>query len=307
MTKGSLLENAFRGTLASLFHRPAFFHLHATADASFFEWLIDDAVVGAIHFTPVGDGKWRSPARGTYAGFWSAPAISIDEMLAFYAAVEARLVSLGARSIEILLAPEAHDVPAFATQFYILRSSGYRIEQCDLNYTASLAGAPLSERMSYGNRKRLRKCEREGLIPSLLSIEALGAVYSTIAANREAKGHALSMSLDQIEQMAQAFPKDVTLFGIPVGMELAAAAICLRVRPDVLYVFYWGDRPGYATQSPVVALAAAIADYCRTEGIGLLDAGTSTVGAEPNPGLIQFKRGLGFTESLKLRLVKTLT
>lgn len=40
----------------------------------------------------------------------------------------------------------------------------------------------------------------------------------------------------------------------------------------------------------------------------MLDALTnvSTVGAEPNPGLIQFKRGLAFTESLKLRLTKSL-
>lgn len=306
MTKGHLLENAFRHTPDSLFHRPAFFRLHATAEARLFEWLVDDAVIASIHFAPTGEGRWRSPTRGTYAGYWTNPTVAIEELLAFHLAVESRLTELGARSIEILPAPEAYDVPGFAIQLYVLQSSGYQIGQCDLNYTASTEGAPPSERMNYGNRKRLKKCEREGLIASLLPIGALEAVHSAIAANRQAKGYELSMTLDQLKEMATAFPDDMLLFGIPADQELAAAALCLKVRQDVLYVFYWGDRPGYATQSPVVALAATIADYCQANGIGLLDAGTSTVGAEFNSGLIQFKRGLGFKESLKLRLSKKL-
>lgn len=306
MTKGQLLENAFRHSPDSLFHRPAFFQLHATAEARYFEWLVDEAVVASIHVAPVGDGRWRSPARGTYAGYWTAPAVPLDELMAFHAAVEGRLGILGARSIEVLPAPEAYDVPAFASQLYVLLSSGYQISQCDLNYTASMAGPPLAERMNHGNRYRMRKGERAGLAPTLLPIDALDAVHSTIAANRAAKGYPLSMTLGQLGEMAATFPEEMLLFGIPVGDELAAAALCLKVTPDVLYVFYWGDRPGYSAQGPVVTLAAAIAEHCRANGIGLIDAGTSTVGAEPNPGLIQFKRGLGFQESLKLRLVKDL-
>lgn len=306
MTNGQLFENAFRHVPDSLFHRPAFFRMHADDDARFFEWMVADVIVAAVHFTPVGGGRWRSPARGTYAGYWTAPGLAIDELLAFVAAVEARLAALGARSLEILPAPEAYDNVAFSAQVYALLSSAYRISECDLTYVTKTGGKPLSERMNYGNRKRLKKCEREGLAPMLLSNDALAAVYATIAANRAAKGYPLSMSLDQLSKMASTFPDELILFGIPIGEELAAAALCLKVTPDVLYVFYWGDRPGYSAQSPVVALASAIADHCSANGIGLIDAGTSTVGPEPNLGLIQFKRGLGFSESLKVRLVKPL-
>lgn len=306
MTSGRLLEDGFRHAPESLFHRPEFYHLHADQESVFFEWLVDEKVVASIHFGPIGDGLWRSPARGTYAGYWTTPAISVDELLAFHAAVETRLKVLGATSLEILPVPEAHSQSRFAIQCYALLSSGFRIGQCDLNYTARMDG-PLSERMSYGNRKRLKKCANEGLIAERLPLQDIDAVYAVIAANREGKGYPLSMTLEQVREMAVAFPEDLLLFGMTSAGELIAGAICLRVDQDVLYVFYWGDRPGYSALSPVVTLAAAIADCCRAMGISLLDVGTSTVGAEPNAGLIHFKRGLGFEESLKLRLIKSLT
>ena len=106
--------------------------------------------------------------------------------------------------------------------------------------------------------------------------------------------------------MAQQLPEAFVLFGCRDGEQLAAAALCLRLSTEVLYVFYWGDRPGYAAQSPVVAVADAIYGYCRSHAIRLLDVGTSTVDREPNIGLIQFKRGLGFSESLKVRMGRSL-
>jgi hypothetical protein len=39
------------------------------------------------------------------------------------------------------------------------------------------------------------------------------------------------------------------------------------------------------------------------QGFKLLDVGISTLHAQPNFGLINFKRNLGFTESLKLEMV----
>ena len=50
----------------------------------------------------------------------------------------------------------------------------------------------------------------------------------------------------------------------------------------------------------------ATLDFAQEHGFRLLDAGISTVAGEPNLGLIHFKRGLGFSESLKLRMTKTL-
>lgn len=303
-TEGRLLENQFRTKPDSLFHDPDFYRLHATPSSRFFEWEVGGAVRGIIHFDQVKEEYWRSPARGTYCGYHSVKGLSLDQLVSFNEAVELRLTQLGAKSVEILPAPEAHDVPMFANTLYALLRAGYAIERCDIDHCLTTTASGLFEVMSYGNRKRLKKCEREGMTPRRLELDDLARVYETITVNRSAKGYAVSMELAELEAMAACIADRIVLFGIPDGSMLIAAAICLQVRSDILYIFYWGDRPGYSTLSPVVSLASHIYDYCLTNGLRLLDAGTSTVGADMKLGLINFKAGLGFQESLKVRLVK---
>jgi predicted N-acyltransferase len=187
-----------------------------------------------------------------------------------------------------------------------LRSTGFEITRCDLNQSLSLGTLPLAQRMSYGNLKRLRKCEREGVMARVLPPEALPEVVNTLIANRAAKGHQLSMTLDALTTIQSRFPEQMFLYGAPTGDAMAAAALCLRISQDVMYVFYWGERPGYAQLSPVVALADGIDRHARELGMQQICVGTSTLDVEPNYGLLQFKRNLGFSESLKLQFTRSL-
>lgn len=309
MAEYRLLENTFAGDsadrpLGGLFHTPAFFNLHSAGTGTFFEWEQNGKVVASVHFTPGADGLWRSPARGTFAGFACAPGLRLESLSAFEATVQARLIALGAARIEILPAPMAHDPVAFSNQLYLLRARGFELARCDLNHSLPIDARSLVERMSYGNVKRLRKCEREGLICEQLPLSALVTVYETLEANRAGNGHAMSMTLAQLQTMADTFPEAMLLFGTRDGDRLAAAGLCLNLGMGVLYVFYWGDRPGYASLSPVVGVADAIYRLGQQQGLRLLDVGTSTVDREPNHGLIEFKRGLGFDESLKVCLTR---
>lgn len=285
-----------------LFHTPAFFRLHAQGGGRYYEWVRKGRAVACVHFTRTEGELWRSPARGTFAGYAFQRELRLEDFFAFHDAAMARLAADGARHFEILPAPMAHDPAAFANQVYLLHARGFQVTQCDLNQSLEVTAEPLADRMRYGEVKRLRKCLREGLIAQQLPPSALAAVYETLAANRAGKGRAMSMSLEQLQTMVDVFPGTVQLFGSRDGDTLAAAALCLRLSERVLYVVFWGGRPRYATLSPVVAVAEAIYAHCQACGIGLLDVGTSTVDTEPDFGLVQFKRGLGFTESLKLRL-----
>jgi hypothetical protein len=55
-----------------------------------------------------------------------------------------------------------------------------------------------------------------------------------------------------------------------------------------------------------VTLADAIYRYGQVNGFRVMDVGTSTIDREVNSGLLEFKRGLGFSESLKLTMRKIL-
>ena len=295
--------------LGSLFHHPDYFRLHGGAEGLYAKACDDaGATVACIHFTPVGGGQWRSPARGTYAGYAVNGQPAMSEWARLHRQLEAELAARGAQSLEILLAPLAHAPDALAGQAWLLASLGYAATQWDLNYSIAVDARPLEERVSRGNAKRLRKCRREGVHARSLSIGDLPAVHALLAENRAANGHALSMTAAQIEDMHRLFPDRVLFFGCAAEGrgELAAAAVCMRVAPGVLYVLYWGDRAGYEAFSPVVALAEAIYSHCQEAGIALMDLGTSTAGAEPNEGLIHFKVGLGCDTSLKLRFAKVL-
>ena len=307
MTDFVLLENVYLAPyLGSLFQRPKFFKMHSGTAGIYFEWERKGKAVASIHFTPDGAGLWRSPAKGTFGGFSWASGLHLEDLFAFHDAVLRRLAQLGARAVEVLPAPAAHDPEKFANQVYMLSARGYDTTRCDVNHSLMVDARDLAERMSYGNLKRLRKCRNEGLIAQRLPPSDLDSVYETLVANREGKGNTLSMSLVELHSMRREHSDSLLLFGCPDGPQLAAAALCLSLNGEILYVFAWGDRPGHSTASPVVSVADCIYRYCQSVGVQLLDVGTSTVGQDTNFGLVRFKRGLGFTESLKLRLVRTL-
>ena len=314
MAKGQLVENRGVGPegaspdLGGLFHTEGFHRLHAAGRGSFLKWQVGDTVVASIHLTEIDTGHWRSPARGTFAGFATAPHLKLAELAAFQAAVEEHLRRRGARMIELLLPPMAHSPAALAAQIHALHAAGFAISRCDLNQSLLVDSEPLVNRMSPGNRKRLAKCARDAYRCERVDLAELPEVYQVIADNRTAKGHAMSMTLVQLEQMNVACPDRLHLFACRAGSDdgLVAAAVCLLVEPELLYVFYWGDRPGHAGHSPVVTVADAIYRHCQALGIRLLDVGVSTVDREANHGLLDFKHGLGFVDSLKLTMSKRL-
>jgi len=226
-----ILENKFVGSdIALLFQSREFFHLHAQPGASYFELFHKGNVKAIVHFSPMGeDGNWRSPARGTFAGISFVEDLKFNELMSFLNGVESLLRAKGAKALEILPAPQAHDAVAFARQVYLLRSCGFETIRCDLNQSLEFDARSLSDRMSYGNLKRLRKCERDGLVARQLSLSDLSLVYDTLLINRNSKGNTLSMTLSQLQLMVDTFPQDVVLFGCPIGDHLASAAFCLRL------------------------------------------------------------------------------
>ncbi|WAG77622.1 GNAT family N-acetyltransferase [Metapseudomonas furukawaii] len=290
----------------ALFNTPAFFQLHAIGRAHYFQWLQGGRAVACIHFTEVKPGLFRSPARGTYAGLSSLPEVRTEELAAFLAAVQEHLRALGAQRLEVLLPPARHDVAQFSNQYYLMRALGFVETGLDLNFGMAVTAQPFIERIAPNNQRRLRKCRREGLLATQLDDGELGAVHALLEEHHRHKGYPMSMSRAQLQTMLELFPGQLRLFGCQHGERLVAAAICVQIRKDIRYIFCIGDLAEYASYSPSVALVDAIYGSCQEEGIALFDYGVSTLGLEANYGLIHFKRGLGFGESLKPRLEKVL-
>lgn len=313
-----LLVDAFvAGPPTHLFNTPAFFRLHAHtggagAGSHYFQLAerAADHALACLHFTEVSPGHWRSPARGTFGSFSHGDAVTTGELELLLQGAESYLATLGARELVMVQPPGGHDAARVAESTAMLLRQGYTLLHPDINQDLQVDERLLHERMSRGNLKRFRKCVREGWqfveLPQARHAEA----YQLIADNRRRRGHPLTMSHEGLVTMDRLFPGRVHYFALVReghSPDMAASAICMRITADILYVFYWGDAAGMETLSPVVGLAAGIYDYCRHEGIRILDAGISTAQGIPNPGLMRFKQGLGFSESPRATVMKRMT
>lgn len=304
-----LLVDAFaQGPVTHLFNTPSFFRLHSGTHAPGHYFQLakrdSDTACATIHFTQSAPRHWRSPARGTFGGFSCAPGTTAEELALLARGVTAHLDAADAAQLSLVLAPSSHDPELHQTSLAVLSGAGFVPQTEDLNQDLVVDDRPLTARMSYGNLKRHRKCMREGIRFEPLAADRHEAAYRLIADNRLRRGYPLTMSWEAIATMRAQFPAELHFFGACSSVQMLASAICIRISPEILYVFYWGDAEGTSTLSPVVVLAAGIYGLCQTQGIRVLDAGISTDQGRLNEGLSTFKRNLGFAESSRLTLAR---
>lgn len=292
-----------------LFNEPAYFCLHSRSEQDCYAQLVrrnDQRVFATLAFHAVDNGVLISPGRGTYGGLSLNAEIELQVLDRFVAELMAHLRANGARTVRVRFAPASHDGALFAISVNMFSRLGFQPCEAELNNDMRIDGRAFIHRIDYGNVKRIRKTEREGFICDQLDEQALPAVHALLAENRVRLGVTISMSLEQVRQMASLFPQRLLMFAVyrdATRQEMVAAALCLALSPQVLYVLYWGDGPDMRSYSPVAMLASHIYSFCAREGFAVLDVGISTLHEEPNFGLVNFKRNLGFTESLKLEMV----
>lgn len=292
-----------------IFNEPRYFQLHRRGDRDLYAQLVrkgTDRVLASLAFYDVGDAVFAAPRRGTFGSIGLTDGVDALSVERFVETTLSHLIAAGARCIRIKCAPFSHQPSEGAVFTNVLLRHGFVLADHELNYDLAVDGRPLLERMGSGNAKRLRKCVREGLMAQPVPLDQYLRVYQVIEDNRRRRGFPMTMSAEQIGDMARAFPDRLHLFsvvapGTPAAM--CAAAVTVALTESILYVLYWGDAAGMETYSPIALLASSIYEFCQTRGFTRLDVGTSTVAGVPNHGLIQFKRNLGFVESLKLSFV----
>ncbi len=269
--------------MVDLFHTREFFELHQGT-----HYLQSGEMVLPVW---VRDDIAYSPLRGTFGGFGGPPFLDDYENLT------RQLLALNCIKYRIKLAPSSHNTQAFALAFNVLSRAGFKVIGQELSYDQRIND---EINLSESNAKRLRKIRRMGFATLDASLEE---AYPLIAENRARKGRPMSMSLESLQQMLDRIPGSVFCYQVlaPVNGPVAAA-ICIDISRDIRYVFMWGDAPDMESYSPIIMLADHIYFRATMDCKTLLDVGTSTEDGMPNYGLINFKRGLGFRESLKLTM-----
>jgi len=296
----------FRCDWCSVFNTAQFFSLHKTARAFYFQLCLGSPpqVAGVAHFTEMEAGHYRSPRRGTFGGYEFHRSLRIETIEGFVDEVEQVLKTNGARMIEILEPPALFDPCKADVLCNVLYRRGYQRRAPELDYLMTVDAGPLWEKLKPSRRQRINRCKREGMVARHVEPELCQEVYDVIVQNRMVKGYPITMTGEEVQQMLAAFPDRLFFFGAFRNDMMIASSICVKVNDAILYVFYWGDLPGYEKFSPVSLLAECIYDYAKANRFTLIDFGTSTKDGVPIYGLINFKREIGCFPCLKPGYVK---
>ncbi|UII29306.1 hypothetical protein LVD15_13015 [Fulvivirga maritima] len=175
--------------------------------------------------------------------------------------------------------------------------SGAEMSVSELNQHIAVTNSDYMSLLKKNEKKRLRKCHKNGFTFRKLDVTFLPEAYKIIKDNRDLKGFPMTMSYQGLLKMFKAFPDRYLLFGVFDDDKLIAVAVSILVSDQVLYNFYHGDDFNYRTHSPIVMILEGVYSFCQTENIQFLDLGISSVTGKVNEGLYAFKQNCGAIET----------
>lgn len=225
----------------------------------------------------------------------------------------AQLEELGVAEAEVRLPPSCHGASEPLVLFTLL-NHGFAVTRAELNQHIDLEH--VADRDAYlaslksPARRALKHLADAGFELTEVQDDAgwLRA-YDILAANRAAKGRALSLSADYVLCARDALAPHVRMFELRTPAGPCAAALVYRVLPGREVVVAWGDSGHDFERSPMNMLALRVVERALDEGVRAIDLGISN---EPDPepplavnaGLAQFKQSVGARIEPRLRLTR---
>lgn len=182
----------------------------------------------------------------------------------------------------------------------LFKEAGWELLNQDINYHINIdENKSLINYLDKSKRKVIRRIDRENMSFKEVPHRHLMDIYGIIKQNRIDNNIPMTMDLDSLLDIAKYLKHAILLFSINDHDVPISSAICLKINPEYLYVFYWGELTKYRKSSPVTYLAYCLYDYCKKNNIKTLDIGTASQNSILNTGLAEFKRRLGFIASHK--------
>lgn len=241
-----------------------------------------------------------SPFSAPFGGFDFTRNEGIDKIDEAVAA----LCRYADKPVKITLPPPFHAPemqPKIASA--LMRMPGVCI-MADLNYHYDFAVVSDWESgLDRATRNKFRTSLKQGFEFTKLPVtdSNVARVYAVISCNHATLGNPLRMTLAQVQATVRVVRAD--LFVLSYGQSDVAAALVYHVAPGIVQVIYWGDTVEARALRPMNFLSWKVVEHYRRAGMRIYDLGPASEAGLPNPGLCEFKEGLGCLPTLKYSFI----
>jgi hypothetical protein len=301
-----ILVNSFSKKISDqFFFSKEFFNYYSQSNLDFYFELLQinkNKVMGVfpLYFSK---NNFYSPLKGTYSGVHFDEDLDLEILEHFIIGCFAYIKNKSKfKNIYIKLPPLIHDLGGISKLLNIFLRNNFKLTNFEINHHLKVSDKKYESFLSKGNLKKLKIAEKKYIIKED-DFSKIEEFYNVLEINRKSKGNNISMTFEELKNFTNEFIKNVKIFSVTYNNIIIAAAYCIQINKELLYVFYWGELPVFKSDSPVVYLSKSIYDYSKIKDIEIIDVGTSSVSSIPNHGLVRFKNRIGYKESLKINLV----
>ncbi|MCC5932140.1 MAG: GNAT family N-acetyltransferase [Cyclobacteriaceae bacterium] len=182
----------------------------------------------------------------------------------------------------------------------ILVQLGFKLKMRAVNHHIPVDIEPLETWMSANEKRRLKKCLKDGFTFNVEPESRAEEIHDFIAQKRKEKNLDISISIEKLRLYLEEFPQTYSFFSIRKDEEICAATVAVRISKKILYNFLPASDTAYNAYSPMVMLLSEMYNYCQREKFEMFDLGISTTSdGKPQKSLIRFKTNIGALEGFK--------
>ena len=246
-----------------------------------------------------------SPFRATFSGPQFTSKVSLRQLVSFITCVHDQLTNLGVKKFLVTLPPQGYDNYSFVLAYQAFVDAGFVPIKSEAVAIIPVGDMAFENLIHSSEKKKINKCKKRGYTFKKVFFSEFERLYSFIEECRAERGHQLSLPMKELEAIIKKQPNSFSYFCVQDNTKYVAAAICIHINDEILYVFYGGHLKEYDKVSPAVYLYKGIYEVCQLQNIRMIDFGTSPKNGATNYDLLDFKTYLGSELSLKVTFSKS--
>jgi hypothetical protein len=241
------------------------------------------------------DGKWILNSHGgaSYGGFVYPAQCNIRDAFLMIECLLEYVKKNDFAGIQITLPPMMYAKHLSNYLDFALVKNGFSYLKREISSIVDLRNPNVIEsEFRPEARTALNKARKSGIV--IKQSSDYSAYYDILKNNlRMRHGVQPTHSLEELIDLAQRFPQEITLWGAYLEDRMIAGVCTFAANQEVILAFYISHDDAFQEYRAVNLLFATIMEESAKQGFSYLDFGIFTVNMDPNWGLGRFKENFG--------------